>query len=211
MLRQQGCPLLLAAAGACLALALLSAPALADNGVGCINDDGMYRDFIVAWKLPDGAEYVYFDPYMQAPQKSQYTLDSSTEGFLANTLNQVYSADKDKVGYVQYNDEWPDDHKHGTGGHAKGFRPLSIAHLVRDAGHEEHREGVTGRHPGADLQHGNWIDRHNAKSSSMCFPSGRIGAAMTVSPRLSLNDLESESSIALTAVCRITSHVCCEI
>ena len=121
MLRQPGSPLLLAAAGACLALALLSAPALADNGVGCINDDGMYRDFIVAWKLPDGAEYVYFDPYMQAPQKSQYTLDSSTEGFLANTLNQVYSADKDKVGYVQYNDEWPDDHKHGTGGHAKGF------------------------------------------------------------------------------------------
>ena len=38
------------------------------------------------------------------------------------------------------------------------FRPLSIAHLVREAGREEREEGVTGRHPGADLQHGNWID-----------------------------------------------------
>ena len=78
-------------------------------------------DWFAVLKFPDGPEYAYTDANSASLgfRKSPYTLDSASDGAVASTLGPIYSGDS-SVGYVQYNDEWPDDNKHGTGAHAKG-------------------------------------------------------------------------------------------
>ena len=110
-----------------LALALLvclaSRACQADGGLGCRDESGEPVDYFVALKFPDGSNYAYADSRTAHSgfASSPFDLASKTDGAVAKTLAGVYDADSDDVGHVQYNDAWPDDHKHGTGGHTKGF------------------------------------------------------------------------------------------
>ena len=93
-----------------------------DGGaVGCKDESGNPVDWFVVLKYPNSANYAFTDSRTASLgiRKSPFTLDSQTEGAVAATLKDIYSSSD--AGYLQYNDDWPDDHKHGTGGHAKGF------------------------------------------------------------------------------------------
>ncbi len=87
----------------------------------CRDERGDPVDWFAVLKFPRGPEYAYTDSNSASLgfRKSPYTLDSASDGAVASTLATVYSGDS-SVGYVQYNDEWPNDDKKGTGAHAKG-------------------------------------------------------------------------------------------
>ena len=109
-----------------LAAALLTLVDLASassGGMQCRDENGFPVDWFVVFKYPDGSSYAYADPHhAHSPglATSPFTLDSSNDGAVAHTLQQVYEGNPYEVGHVMYNDEWPDAHKHGTGGHTKG-------------------------------------------------------------------------------------------
>jgi len=96
----------------------------AKSTLQCRDESGKPVDWFYVLKYPDGAAYAYMDSRTiegRHPQfrRSPYVLTSLKDGAVARTLQQIYGQD-DTVGYMAYNDEWPDAHKHGTGAHAKG-------------------------------------------------------------------------------------------
>lgn len=100
--------------------------------VSCRDESGDPVDWFIVLKYPNSPEYAYTDSRntYHGLYKSPFTLDSVDEGAVAATLRSIYyynldgntsaTAERNMIGYVQYNDEWPDNRKHGTGAHSKG-------------------------------------------------------------------------------------------
>ena len=102
----------------------------------CVGDSNAPVDWYVVLKFPGGSEYAYTDSESLhlGLRKSPYELENASEGAVSNTLRQIYRSsstdasptdggaddDDDDVGFVKYNDDDPNDHSHGTGGHTKG-------------------------------------------------------------------------------------------
>ncbi len=87
----------------------------------CLNDEGQSVDWWFIYKVAGksivsdgskakGTEYVYFDSSFHQGDKlvlSKYLVSDQNDGALANTLNQIYTAQNDDLGWFFYNDENP--------------------------------------------------------------------------------------------------------
>jgi len=114
-----------------ITLSLLSILALVTAGVGCRDDNGNPVDWFIVYKMPvlpksknpnfnAGYGYASLDPsHTTAFLISTNTLDKEA-GYLGNTLDQVYNGAKTKVGWLMYNDQYPDGTTSSTYGHSKG-------------------------------------------------------------------------------------------
>jgi deoxyribonuclease-2 len=107
----------------------LNAPSVAassgngSGGMQCIGDSNSPVDWYVVLKFPGGSGYAYTDSETVhlGLRKSPYELESATDGAVTHTLRQIYNDDdEEEVGFAKYNDDDPNDHAHGTGGHTKG-------------------------------------------------------------------------------------------
>lgn len=91
------------------------------TSITCRDESGDPVDWFVVIKFPDGADYAYTDSTRRSNlQKSPFTLTSTDEGAVAATLSGIYNNASNNIGYALYNDEWPNNRRYGTGGHAKG-------------------------------------------------------------------------------------------
>jgi deoxyribonuclease-2 len=93
--------------------------AVAAASIGCRDEKGNPVDWFVAFKFNDGMRYAYGDPSTEGTvSMSQYSLDSSSDGAVAHTLQQSYG---DGITFARYNDEPPPDKKaSSTYVHTKG-------------------------------------------------------------------------------------------
>lgn len=89
------------------------------QGLSCMDESGSSVDYWFAVKQPKGAGYVYYDKSSGALSLSSYSLNSTTEGALASTLTQLWSAGASE--YIVFNDEPCCGIAPGsTSGHTKG-------------------------------------------------------------------------------------------
>lgn len=91
--------LLLAVASCCC----LSAVATAQN-VSCLDENGNPVAWWAAIKTQDGTDYGYMDAHSSSFTKSPFTMSSATQGALAHTTQQMYSA-ASTTARGAYNDE----------------------------------------------------------------------------------------------------------
>ena len=104
-----------------LQFSVTPAAAVVYDNIQCYDEANRPVDWWIILKYPDGSRYSYVDSDTTSLglKRSPHLLSDSTVGALSYTLDGIYDP-KWESGYVMYNDEWPDQHKHGTGGHTKG-------------------------------------------------------------------------------------------
>jgi deoxyribonuclease II len=92
---------------------------LADS-FSCLNEYGQSVDWWLSIKTPAGTTYSYYDPVISSFGLSKHSLNDTTVGSLAYTLQQIW---KEKpAAYVVYNDEVPGESSYSyTYGHTKGL------------------------------------------------------------------------------------------
>jgi len=85
----------------------------------------------VAIKFPSGTKYMYGDIKSPTLVMSTHTMAEASSGALANTLNQIYSANKTGTAtdsaFVFYNDQKPNGDTSSSRGHTKGVVGLTQA------------------------------------------------------------------------------------
>ena len=104
-----------------LVLSLLLFLYSSNANVGCISDSGFAVDWFIIFKINNGYNYAYADSRSPSIKLSSYTLDSDTDGAIANTLSQAYGSDATAKNYAVWNDEKPTGDKSTSRGHTKGF------------------------------------------------------------------------------------------
>lgn len=89
------------------------------TGLSCLDRQGKPVDRWVAFKYPAGVSYAYWDSNTGSIVPQQDSLNDTTEGALALTMNQLWS--DGGIGYALYNDEIPSTETYNfTVGHSKG-------------------------------------------------------------------------------------------
>ncbi len=93
--------------------------------LSCLSMDGTFTDSWTVLKTPQTAQDYLFAEAHSPLTQPEVSLNSTTEGALAHTLQQLWSKTED-VSYILYNDEPPlADRYNFTVGHAKGILALS--------------------------------------------------------------------------------------
>ncbi|XP_033119525.1 plancitoxin-1-like isoform X1 [Anneissia japonica] len=101
------------------------------EALSCLDRSGHPVDWFIALKLSkdsdnnnelirDGVGHVYMDENIKEWQLSDVSMNDSSQS-IGYTLQQIYDNPKSKdVGYIMYNDEWPNGPKSSSRGHTKG-------------------------------------------------------------------------------------------
>ncbi|XP_033119526.1 plancitoxin-1-like isoform X2 [Anneissia japonica] len=105
------------------------------EALSCLDRSGHPVDWFIALKLSkdsdnnnelirDGVGHVYMDENIKEWQLSDVSMNDSSQS-IGYTLQQIYDNPKSKdVGYIMYNDEWPNGPKSSSRGHTKGEQLL---------------------------------------------------------------------------------------
>jgi len=89
------------------------------SAVSCLDESGESVDYFSMMKYNNAAEYDYLDASSTSYKPSSNSLESTTEGALALTLDQVYSGHS-SLNYAMWNDEDSSGSTHGSRAHSKG-------------------------------------------------------------------------------------------
>ncbi len=94
--------------------------AMLSTALQCIGEYNTPEHFWAAFKYPQGFNYAYYTPTSQSLNASQFDLQDTDRGLVANTLRQLW--DTPSASYVIYNDEspLPNSTYSSTFGHTKG-------------------------------------------------------------------------------------------
>ncbi len=104
-----------------IALLLSASFSTLSTALQCIGEYGEPAPFWAAFKYPQGFRYAYYTPTTQSLNASQFDLQDTDRGLVANTLQQLWESPS--VSYVIYNDESPIPNStySSTYGHTKGI------------------------------------------------------------------------------------------
>lgn len=89
------------------------------SGLTCLDGQGVSVDRWMILKYPAGMSYAYWDPNTGSVVPQRNSLNATTDGALAFTMQQLWNT---TVGYAFYNDEIPNTETYNfTVGHSKGI------------------------------------------------------------------------------------------
>ena len=89
------------------------------SAVSCLDESGSSIDYFSMMKYNNGADYDYLDASSTSYKASSNSLESTTAGAAALTLNQVYSGHS-SLNYAMWNDEDSSGSTHSSRAHSKG-------------------------------------------------------------------------------------------